>query len=269
MNELRSGRPRHEQISAWLRDEIDAESFAPDERLPSESDLCRRFDVSRVTVRRALQTLEADGLVYRRQGLGTFVRDQRVHQGLLRLTDFAQDMERAGLKPSSQALWAGEEPCPEGVAPWMDQEPGSPVFRVDRLRLGNGDPVALDRTWLPLPYGRLLEDHDLAGDTLYGILEEEYGIPILSGRYRISAAVADAEVAGRLGVAEGAPLLFVERLSRTAGDRPVYVQHRFYRNDRVAHELELDRNADDLGSDGSSAEGLPLRDFQVVCRGNC
>ena len=269
MTEFRAGSPRHEQISAWLRAEIDEGTFAPDEKLPSENELCQRFSVSRVTVRRALQTLEADGLVYRRQGLGSFVRDQRVHQGLLRLTDFAQDMERAGLEPSSRVLRTGEEPCPEGVAPWMDQEPGSSVFRVDRLRLGNGGPVALDRTWLPSSYGRLLENHDLSGDTLYGILEKEYGIPVLSGRYRISAAAADTEVAGHLGLSEGAPVLFVERLSRTAGERPVYVQHRFYRSDRVAYELDLARDAADLRADGSSAEGLPLRDFQVVCRGDC
>lgn len=264
--DLQPGTPRHEQISAWLREEIESGAFSPDERLPSENDICRRFDVSRVTVRRALQTLEADGLIYRRQGLGSFVQDRRVHQRLVRLTDFAQDMEREGLDAASRVLWQGEEPCPDSVAPWLDEDPGAPVFRVDRLRLGDGVPVALDRTWLPRPYGRLLDDHDLTHDTLYGILEERYGIPVLSGRYRISAVAAQDEVACPLQVADGAPLLFIERLSRTAGDRPVYVQHRFYRSDRVAYELELARDPEDA-ADGSSAEGLPLRDLQVVFRG--
>ena len=83
---LKPGQPRHEQISDWLRVQIQEGVYAADAQIPSESQLTERFEVSRITVRRALQTLENEGLIYRRQGLGSFVKDTRVRQGLVRLT---------------------------------------------------------------------------------------------------------------------------------------------------------------------------------------
>jgi GntR family transcriptional regulator len=261
--ELRPGIPLHEQISSWLRDRIGTGALPPEAQIPSEHELCQRFGVSRVTVRRALQTLEADGLIFRRQGLGSFVCDRRVAQGLVRLTDFAQDMARAGFRASSRVLHRESEPCPTPIAERLAVPAGAPVLRLDRLRLADDDPVALDRTWLPPYYAQLLEGHDLSSETLYGVLEREYGIPALSGRYRISAAPADPETARRLGVPPGEALLVIERTTRTAGDKPMYFQRRYYRSDRVAYELELAR---DPGSreDGGAPEGMPLRDFEAV-----
>jgi len=267
---LRSGLPLHEQISSWLGDRIRGGDFQPDEQLPSENELCREFDVSRLTVRRALQTLEADGFIYRRQGLGSFVSDRRVPQGLVRLTDFAQDMRRAGLEASSQILHRAQEPASVGVAEWLGIAPGTLVLRLDRLRLGDGEPIALDRTWLPPYYAQLLEGHDLTADTIYGILEREYQIPAYSGRYRITAAPAALDVAEALAVCGGEALLLIERLSRTAGHRPIYYQHRYYRSDRVAYELEVARDVDSSSSSTGSASGedpaMPLREFEVVFR---
>ncbi len=263
-SELRSGVPLHEQISAWLRGEIESGHLAPHTQIPSEHELCERFGVSRVTVRRALQTLESDGLIYRRQGLGSFVCDQRVAAGLVRLTDFAQDMARAGLEASSRVLHRATESCPLPVAERLGVEPGSPVLRLDRLRLGDDEPMALDRTWLAPYHAQLLEGHDLGGETIYGLLEREYGIPVLSGRYRITAAAADCAVAEALEVEEGAPLLVIERVSRTVGERPVYFQRRFYRSDRMVYELELSRDPRIPGGPPSDGGAMPLREFEAV-----
>jgi GntR family transcriptional regulator len=256
---LRPGIPLHEQISSRLREEITTGTLPPESQLPSEHELCHAYGVSRVTVRRALQTLEADGLIFRRQGLGSFVCDRRVAQGLVRLTDFAQDMARAGLKASSRVLHQANEPCPAAVAERLGMEVGAPVLRLDRLRLADDEPIALDRTWIPPYYAQLLEGHDLAQETLYRLLEREFGIPALSGRYRITAAPADSGTAPLLDVAAGEALLVIERTTRTVGDKAVYFQRRFYRSDRMAYELELARDAQD-----ASGEGMPLRDFEAV-----
>jgi GntR family transcriptional regulator len=262
-SELRAGVPLHEQISSHLREQIAEGTLAPDEQLPSENELCKRFGVSRVTVRRALQTLEADGLIYRRQGLGSFVSDRRVHQGLVRLTDFAQDMERAGITPSSAVLLSCTERSTPALATALGVEADAPLLRLDRLRLGDGEPVALDRTWLPPFYAQLLEGQDLTEETIYEVLEREYEIPILSGRYRITAAAADPEAARVLQVHPGEALLVIERTSRTVGDRAVYFQRRLYRSDRVAYELELAREPHAADTGG----GMPLREFEPVFRG--
>lgn len=258
---LSSGTPRHEQISRWLRDRIEEGAYATNEQLPSENDLSERFGVSRVTVRRALQTLEGEGLIYRRQGLGSFVAEPRVKQGLVRLTDFTQDMERAGLTASSIVMHYEREGASPAVADALGVEPGATVVRLDRLRLGDGMPVAFDRTWLTLYYGQLLDGHDLQPTTIYRLLEQEYDIPVLGGRYRMEAVNAPADVAEALGVPRGRALLAVNRISFTVGERPIYYQRRFYRSDRVTYELELRR-----APGGRPGEAMPLREFEPVFR---
>lgn len=257
---LRSGRSRHEQISDWLREQIEQGHYKPDEQLPSESQLGERFDVSRITVRRALQTLEGEGRIYRRQGLGSFVAETRVRQGLVRLTDFVEDMEQAGLDASSRVLHLENEKAGPYVASSLAIDEGQSVTRLDRLRLGDGDPIAVDRTWLPLYYAQLLQDHDLTSETIYDVLEAEYGIPVLRGRFRIEAVNADEEVARYLDVPSGRALLLIERISFTTGDKPVYFQRRYYRCDRVAYELELERGERTSSEKG----GLPLQEFEPV-----
>ena len=239
---LRKGEPRHQQISSWLRKQIRSGALSPDDQLPSESRLGSQFGVSRITVRRALHTLESEGLIYRKQGLGSFVQSRPVRQSLLVLTDFVEDMAAAGLVASSRTLRLESEPAPALVAEALGVEAGKPVVCLERVRLGDGQAVAFDRTWLPMLYGHLLEDHDLGEQTIYSILEEEFDIPIVSGTYRIEAVNAKPDVAGVLGIPRGRALLLIERLSRTIGGKSVYYQRRYYRSDLVAYELELERD---------------------------
>ena len=262
---LESGRPRHEQLSDWLRERLAAGEYAAHDQLPSEHDLGELFGVSRITVRRALGTLENEGLIYRRQGLGSFAAPPKLPQGLVRLTDFAQDMERAGLAATSRVLFHGQSPAPPPAAAALNVAEGALVVRLDRLRLGNGDPIAVDRTWLPPFYAQFLDGRNLAEETIYGILERDYDIPVVRARYRIEATVAGPEEAGALEVPEGAALLLLERVSYTAADRPVYYQRRYYRADRVAFDLELARGESD--APGASEDGMPLREFEPVFKG--
>ncbi len=98
---LKEGIPRHTQISEWLRDQIETGKFKAEEKLPSENELAKKFDVSRVTIRRALQSLESEEIIYRCQGLGSFVSDDRTSHNLIQLTDFNEDMKKAGLDATS------------------------------------------------------------------------------------------------------------------------------------------------------------------------
>lgn len=254
--------PRHEEVTLWLRDQIESRCYAHGDRLPSEKELQDRFRVSRITVRRALQTLEADGLISRRQGVGSFATKSRLRQGLVRLTDFAEDMVQAGLEPSSQILFHGREGASAKVASCLGIPEGAPCVRLDRLRLGDGLPIALDQTWLPTEYGRRLEGRDLTKETIYRILGAEHGIPILRGHYRIEAVEAEPEVAKALGIGLRRPVLRITRLSYTTGNKPVYVQKRYYRSDRVVYEVELERASRHEG--GILPVGMPLRSFAPV-----
>ncbi len=255
---LRTGEPRHQQISAWLRDQIHSGMLSPDDQLPSEAELGRQFEVSRITVRRALHTLESEGYIFRKQGLGSFVHARPLRQGLLFLSDFVEDMAAAGLEAASRTLRFQTVKAPAMVADALGIDVNKSVVCLERVRLGDGKPIAFDRTWLPVLYGHLLQDHDLGEQTIYTILEDEFDIPVLSGRYRIESVNAKPDIAEVLEVPRGRALLLVERLSRTVGHKPVYYQRRYYRSDLVAYELELER---DHRGPGSSA---PLRELEPV-----
>jgi len=256
---LKDGISRHAQISNWLRGKIETGEFKPDEKLPSENELVKKFDVSRVTVRRALQSLESEKMIYRCQGLGSFVKDDRTPHNLVRLTDFNEDMEKAGLHASSEVRDFITEDAPGWLARILDIDEGTKVIRIDRLRLGDGEPVAFDSTWLPILYGQLLDKDKLDKATIYRQLEENYDIPILRGCYRMSAEVADDHLATDLNVSKNSPLLLIDRTTFTIGGKVVYYQKRYYRSDKVMYEMTLERDQGD-----QSSSDMPLKEFVPI-----
>lgn len=257
---IQQGKSLHAQISDWILAQIESGTLKPDQKIPSENELATKFEVSRVTVRRALQTLESESVIYRCQGLGSFVSDFRNPQTLIKLTDFSEDMKKAGLKASSQVIAFVQEPATKALAEKLEIKEGQLVVRVDRLRLGDNDPIAYDITWLPMKYGQLLESESLNIKTIYDILEVDYEIPILRGAYRISAENASGEIAGFLKIPNGTALMLIKRASYTIGGKPVYYQKRFYRSDKVVYEMLLERTEGDSQGHGA----LPLKEFNPI-----
>lgn len=253
-----SSTPRHQQIAEHLRTEINSGEFEPGDKLPSEKRLCDYFKVSRITVRQALKSLETEGIIFKKQGLGAFVRDEIPTPNLVQLTDFSEDMRRAGLSSTSKLISFGKVEGNEKVNPILEIPPEKSLMKLERIRLANNVPVAFDITWMPVSYGHLLMDQDLNTRTIYEILEDEYDIPIKAGRYSITAALADPTLAGHLNIAENAPLLVINRCSRTNGGKKVYFQTRYNNPAHISYELELFR---DDSEEGNSRDGLPLKEF--------
>lgn len=261
---LKKGIPRHSQISQWLRSQINKGVYGPDEKLPSENELAKKFDVSRVTIRRAMQSLESDSIIYRCQGLGSFVSDQRATHDLVKLTDFNEDMVKAGVTPSSIVKKFETVDAPEWLLPLLNIDEGSKVLQIDRLRLGDGEPIAFDSTWLPVLYGQLLDEKKLSQSTIYSLLEENYDIPVIRGCYRLSAEMAENTLATELQVHEHSALFVIDRISYTIGDKPLYYQKRYYRNDKVTYQMTLERSPDE----DSGQHGMPLKEFIPVFNAN-
>jgi len=251
--------PRHERVSSWIREQIESGAYQENDQLPSENQLGIKFGVSRITVRRALQTLESDDLIYRRQGLGSFVADNQLRQGLDRLSDFVEDMEAAGLSPESFIVEQETEAASPRVAARLGVEKGTIVYRIDRLRKGDGETLAFDRTWMPMFYAHLLEKHDLQKETIYSILEEKHDICVCRGLFRIEAVNAPNDVATHLDVPWGRALLLIERTSFTEASQQICFQQRYYRSDRVAYEMDLRR-----GKKAVQQKASGIRDFEPV-----
>lgn len=224
--------PKHRQ----LRDRIIA-LCVPGRAIPSERELMQAHGVSRATVRKAIDGLVADGVLHRTQGLGTFALRPRV-ESTLHLASFTADMRRRGLTPSTRLLGVElRRPSPE-VAVALGLGPADPAWRITRIRLADGQPLAHEDGWYPGPALPGLDQHDLEGESLYRILGEEYGYWIDSAVQVLWAESASAELAGLLAASVGTPVLVFRRDSRAAG-RPVEHVVSRYRGDRYQLHMEL------------------------------
>ncbi|SHE61818.1 transcriptional regulator, GntR family [Fodinibius roseus] len=261
---LKEGIPRHTQISEWLRSRIDESHYEADEKLPSENELCDKFDVSRVTVRRALQTLENEDLIYRCQGLGSFVTDHRSHHSFSTLNDFSEELAESGMKASSEVVSFTQKDIAgqHDILSSLEMQNKSLAVEIERIRLGDGQPIAFDSTWLPIFYGQLIEGYDLRHQTIFTILEEEFEIPIERGCYRIEAALANKKLATHLQINIHAPVLLITRISYTVGNKPVYYQQRYYRNDKMVFEMMADRTS--ASSSTQKENNITLKEFTPV-----
>jgi len=250
--------PLYQQLKQRLRLEIARGDYKPGDQLPAEPELIQQFGVSRITVRQALSDLAAEGLVVRRHGKGTFVAERPIRHELVRLTDFIEDMELAGLAPSSRVVEFTRDIASGPVAAALMLPVDTEVVRIDRVRLANGEPIACDTAWLPLRYGALLSESDLAAETILHVLEDRFNIPIERGTFSFTAAEASPMCAQALQVAPGSALLIIDRISYTRNDEPVYMQRRYYRPDRVQYRATVQRRADGRGEQSSLRELRPI-----------
>jgi GntR family transcriptional regulator len=218
-----SGVPYYRQLYAILRREITDGRWRPGDRLPSEADLARTFDISRITVRQALDLLVDDGLVFRRRGSGSFVAALSV-DGSNRLLSFAEDMRRRGWRGLTQVIGVRLEPATPEIAARLGIEPGAELAVIERLRLVDGKPLSLESARLVHRLCPGVLDGDYAHTPLHEALHDRYGIRLERAVQAIRAVPADAATAARLGTAVGSPLLYVERVAFRSGAPVEYVQ---------------------------------------------
>lgn len=218
--------PLYLQIKALLERSLEAREWRPGEAIPSEIDLARRFEVSQGTVRKAIDALAADNLVVRRQGKGTFVATHTEERtSLFRFLRIRRN-EGGEVAPVSRLLDVKRGKPAADVARLLALKPGDAVIVLRRVLDYDGAPVVLDEITLPAALFRGLTKarYDQYRGSMYSFFESEFGVRMLKAQERIRAVAADAATAQILGTTEGAPLLAVDRLTLTYGDRPVEVR---------------------------------------------
>ena len=233
--------PLYYQIKTRLLESIETGQLKPGDRVPSERELTTHFNVSRMTARQALTELENQGYLYRLQGKGTFVATPKLDQPLAGLTSFTEDMRRRGLEPGAQVLSAEEVPAGRKAARALGLSETALVFRLERLRLAGGDPMALEIAHVPAALVPGLAEEGALERSLYGLLRERYGIRLIRATQSLEAVAANEYEAQVLHVKEGTPLLLLERVSRDEQDRPVEFVRSLYRGDRYRFITELNR----------------------------
>lgn len=231
--------PLYYQIRTKLLEAIENGQLKPGDRVPSERELTEAYGVSRMTARQAVAELETLGYLQRVQGKGTFVSSPKLDQPLAGLTSFSEEMRRRGLEPGALVLSAEQVPAGRRVGQVLGRGETAPVFRLERLRLADGQPMAVETAYVPVELCPDMLSRHFEHQSLYKILREQYGIGLVQATQRLEAVAADAYEADLLGVHVGTPLLMLERISRNEAGEPVEFVRSLYRGDRYRFTTEL------------------------------
>ena len=231
------GGPLYLQLKRWIEEAVREGAVKAGDALPSERDLAAKADVSRVTVRKAVQHLVHDGVLVQRHGSGTFVapQAQRVEQSLSQLTSFTEDMARRGM--AVRAIWLERGlyfPSPEETVT-LGLSGGDRVARIARLRRSGNTPLAIERAALS---STILPDPEAVESSLYAHLERRGNRPVRAIQ-RIRAANLGEEDAKLLDVPAGAASLNIERTSYLASGRAIEFTRSIYRGDTYDFVAEL------------------------------
>lgn len=226
--------PLYQQLQRALRQAIENRTLAPDDALPAERDMAAEFGVSRITVRKALVGLVAEGLLVRRQGSGNFV-SARVEKNFAMLTSFSEDMRARGRTPRS--VWlkraAGTVTPEEALA--LRLSPGTPVFRFNRIRYADEAPMAIEYATI---VASALPSLEAVDTSLYEALEMVGHRPVRALQ-RLRAVLLSGDQAQLLKAKQGEAGLLVERLGSLPDGRAIEFSQSYYRGDTYDFVAEL------------------------------
>ncbi len=232
--------PLYQQIKALITQSLQSGEWKPGELIPSEVELAGRFKVSQGTVRKAIDELAAENLVVRRQGKGTFVathHEVRAQFRFLRLMPDVGEPHNA----ENHVVEVKRLRAPAEVARLLEMKSGDPMVFIKRVQSFDGIPTILEELWLPGMLFKGLTTERLAEykGPMYGLFETEFGTRMIRASEQLRAICADGHAAQLLEIAEGTPLLSVERVSYTYGDRPVEVRRCLYLTKTHHYQNEL------------------------------
>ena len=225
--------PLYLQIREYLVQKINESVYPSGSRLPSERDLAAYFGVSRVTVRQALNSLIQEGLIYAQTGKGHYVRKTKIDQELGVLTSFTEEMHQRGVAPSSKVVRAEIQLAMLDIIDSLQIKQGTEIVFLQRIRLADDEPIALETAYLPHSIcPGIIERFDFSQDSLYKVLREEYGCPLIWAKQRMQARLPTPVEEALLGVTQKTPVLSITRVTYSHQDKPVELVRSVYRGDQ-------------------------------------
>ena len=240
--------PKYVIIKHAIMDRLERGEYEENEAIPSENQLMKEFDVSRITVRRALEELVRDGVLYRLQGKGTFVSGAVKQQNLFSLTSCTEDVIRLGMKPTRKVLFAEVVQADKRRREVLDLTPIDRIFTMARVYYADGNPINQTTVYVPYRYFPGIERYDFSQESLYGIMEREYGVEITRAQREIEAVTADDKLCDYLEVHAGVPLLLFRCVTYgkvNGEEHPIETFRCYYRSDMFKFYINQvnDRNA--------------------------
>jgi GntR family transcriptional regulator len=223
---------RYQEIAASVRGRVEDGHYAPGRLLPSEAELSAEFNASRVTIRRALETLRDDGLIAARQGFGWFVATEPLRQTLGQLLTIEGQMADSGIVAERRII---EFAFGRATKKVRDALGTDQVLRVKRVNMADGEPFAVVTVWCPAELAQSLSRRDVERSPFYELL----GVPLHGATQTIGADLVTTDDAILLGVPMGSPILRCERLTTDTDGRPVLLSHHVFPAHRTEFVVEL------------------------------
>jgi GntR family transcriptional regulator len=231
--------PLYFQIQRALMDQIRSGDLSEGDPLPSEEELGRVYQVSRMTARQALHGLKINGYAVSQKGRGTFVTRPKLEKNIMHLRGFTEDMKHLGMEPSSKLLEQNVVGAEAELAEKLKVEVDETVMRLRRLRLADGIPMALEDSYIPLRQFPGLEKISFAKRSLYSVLRENFGVRIAYADEVIEALPATREESELLTIPKKSSILSISRIIMTTEEVPIEFACSRYRGDRYRASIRI------------------------------
>ena len=231
--------PRYYQLKEILEKRIQSGEFRSGAQFPTDEALCNEYELSRGTVRRAVEMLIDAGFLRREQGRGTFVNSARLSPVFFRLANFDDEMKARGWKPSTRLLNLRELPANKELSRQLHISAGDKIIEIVRLRLANDNPIAYEIRCLSSKTCPQLLEEDLENQSIHSMLLDKYNIPLKRACYTIEARALSPREAEFLQAQPGSSGFAVERVTYTSDDSPVTWYRIIYRGDVYRFSAEF------------------------------
>lgn len=223
--------PIYHQLEEFIKEQIEKGLLKEEDAIPSERELAERFEISRMTVRQAINNLVSDGYLQRKKGRGTFVTKKKVEQELQGMTSFTEDMLSRGMHPSNKLLSFEIIPADIKTAQDLKINETGQVYKIKRIRLADGSPMALETAYIPVGLVPGLTKEN-SNQSLYQYIEENLSLSISEARQEIEASIANSREAEALDIDEGEPILLIVRTAFLKDGTPFELVKSAFRADR-------------------------------------
>ncbi|OUM89967.1 MAG: GntR family transcriptional regulator [Caldibacillus debilis] len=230
--------PLYIQLMDIIINQIERGEYKPNDKLPSERELCEKYDVSRMTVRQALLELERDGYIYKKHGLGSFVSPRSINQKLDKLYSFTEEMKKLGKHPESIIYQFETIPATKKIAEKLKISADEEMHKIIRIRLADKEPLMYETTFLPAGIFRNLTKKHLESKPMYDVFRDDYHINITKAIEKFSVTKVRAEEAKWLNVKNGDPAMLIKRYLYS-GDMICEYTISVARGDKFIYSVEL------------------------------
>lgn len=233
--------PKYYVLKSAIVEKIDNEEFQVGEPIPSERELMEKYQISRITVRKAVDELVNEGYLYRIQGKGTYVKSDDGGSDLISMTSCTEDVIRLGMTPSKKVLSAKLEKADGKRKKILELADNDKVYIFGRILYADQEPLNYTVTYLPEKIFPDLDKHSFDKESLYKTIQEEYGVKLTKARRTMEAILARGEIAENLELEEGSPIILFRCVTSgivNGKEIPIETFKCYYRTDKFKFYID-------------------------------